>query len=293
LGTLQFSRNQLFTFLELRRDTSVGPYFYYAGKFVDNVLTVAGNPEKARLATFPEMIPSASEAGQQPTLTSLPGQESNWRGQKQPWYDNKERNAFQACTPFVLRNYISTQTQVPLLLVSTHTHALIYRPAVGPKMGLNFSVLSKFGNFLSSIPLFVCGITRYARGIYLKKLGMTMFHFRRELTVCALSFSGVPGLSAATTKQVYERHFANKDTKEFEQFHIAYVEFCKWVSFMFCVLILPYHFITKRLPRSLQVFQHGNARSGFRHSINYGDSGNQSKVHSFLCMYTHIVVSCL
>jgi len=33
-------------------------------KFVDNVLTVAGNPEKARLATFPEMIPTASEAGQ-------------------------------------------------------------------------------------------------------------------------------------------------------------------------------------------------------------------------------------
>ncbi|CAD6248252.1 unnamed protein product [Miscanthus lutarioriparius] len=64
-------------------------------------------------------------------------------------------------------------------------------------MGLNFSVLNKFGNFPSSIPLFVCG---------------------------------VPGLSAATTKQVYERHFANKDTKEFKDFHIAYVEFCKYFN---------------------------------------------------------------
>jgi hypothetical protein len=48
----------------LRRDSSVGPCFYYAGKSVDNILTVAGNPEKARLATFPETMSAASEAGQ-------------------------------------------------------------------------------------------------------------------------------------------------------------------------------------------------------------------------------------
>jgi len=50
--------------LALRRDTQLDHIFTMLEKFVDNVLTVAGNPEKARLATFPEMIPTASEAGQ-------------------------------------------------------------------------------------------------------------------------------------------------------------------------------------------------------------------------------------
>ncbi|EES04431.1 uncharacterized protein LOC8055073 [Sorghum bicolor] len=50
------------------------------------------------------------------------------------------------------------------------------------------------------------------------------------LNFSVLNKFGVPGLSAATTKQVYERHFANKDTKEFKDFHIAYVEFCKFFN---------------------------------------------------------------
>jgi hypothetical protein len=37
----------------------------------------------------------------------------------------KEKNAFQACVPFVLWNYINTQTQAPLHLVSTHGHTLV------------------------------------------------------------------------------------------------------------------------------------------------------------------------
>ncbi|KAF8677157.1 hypothetical protein HU200_046629 [Digitaria exilis] len=41
---------------------------------------------------------------------------------------------------------------------------------------------------------------------------------------------GLPGLSTATTKQVYERHFKNKKTGEFKDFHIAYVEFCKYFN---------------------------------------------------------------
>ncbi|CAN6236994.1 unnamed protein product [Urochloa humidicola] len=41
---------------------------------------------------------------------------------------------------------------------------------------------------------------------------------------------GLPGLSTATTKQVYERHFKNKKTGKFEDFHIAYVEFCKYFN---------------------------------------------------------------
>ena len=186
MGTLQFSRNQLFTFLALRRDTQLDHIFTMLEKFVDNVLTVAcRKPRKGQAGNLPRNDTYSFRS--RPTLTSLPGQESNWRGQKQPWYDNKERNAFQACTPFVLWDYISTQSQVPLLLVSTRTHALINHPAVGPKMGLNFSVLNKFGNFPSSIPLFVCGMMQYARGIYLKKLG-TMFHFRRGIdSLCSRS----------------------------------------------------------------------------------------------------------
>ncbi|CAL5024259.1 unnamed protein product [Urochloa decumbens] len=41
---------------------------------------------------------------------------------------------------------------------------------------------------------------------------------------------GLPGLSTATTKQVYERHFKNKKTGKFEDFHIAYIEFCKYFN---------------------------------------------------------------
>ncbi|CAO2044395.1 unnamed protein product [Urochloa humidicola] len=41
---------------------------------------------------------------------------------------------------------------------------------------------------------------------------------------------GLPGLSTATTKQVYERHFKNKKTGKFEEFHIAYIEFCKYFN---------------------------------------------------------------
>ncbi|RLM79914.1 uncharacterized protein C2845_PM12G02440 [Panicum miliaceum] len=41
---------------------------------------------------------------------------------------------------------------------------------------------------------------------------------------------GLPGLSTATTKQVYERHFKTKETGKFEDFHIAYVEFCKYFN---------------------------------------------------------------
>ncbi|PUZ73868.1 hypothetical protein GQ55_1G021700 [Panicum hallii var. hallii] len=41
---------------------------------------------------------------------------------------------------------------------------------------------------------------------------------------------GLPGLSTATTKQVYERHFKTKATGKFEDFHIAYVDFCKYFN---------------------------------------------------------------
>ncbi|OEL19702.1 hypothetical protein BAE44_0019279, partial [Dichanthelium oligosanthes] len=37
-------------------------------------------------------------------------------------------------------------------------------------------------------------------------------------------------LSSATTKQVYERHFKDKKTGKFEDFHIAYVEFCRYFN---------------------------------------------------------------
>ncbi|KAL6629759.1 hypothetical protein ACP70R_029524 [Stipagrostis hirtigluma subsp. patula] len=41
---------------------------------------------------------------------------------------------------------------------------------------------------------------------------------------------GLPGISTATTGQVYERHFKNKKTGTFEDFHLAYVEFCKYFN---------------------------------------------------------------
>ncbi|KAK3155910.1 hypothetical protein QOZ80_2AG0100310 [Eleusine coracana subsp. coracana] len=41
---------------------------------------------------------------------------------------------------------------------------------------------------------------------------------------------GLPGLTTATTGQVYERHFKGKKTDKFEDFHIAYIEFCKYFN---------------------------------------------------------------
>ena len=68
-------------------------------------------------------------------------------------------------------------------------------------------------------------------------------------SLCSPS-SGLPGLSTATTKQVYERHFKNKKTGKFEEFHIAYIEFCKWASFLFCGSILCPQFICFSVPIS-------------------------------------------
>ncbi|XP_037455803.1 uncharacterized protein LOC119326208 [Triticum dicoccoides] len=50
------------------------------------------------------------------------------------------------------------------------------------------------------------------------------------LPFSALNKLGVPGLGAVTTGQVYDRHFKNKDTRTFEEFHLAYVEFCKYFN---------------------------------------------------------------
>jgi hypothetical protein len=40
-------------------------------------------------------------------------------------------------------------------------------------------------------------------------------------------FSGLPGLSSVTTGQVYDRHFKDRGTGSFADFHIAYVDFCQ------------------------------------------------------------------
>jgi len=93
----------------------------------------------------------------------------------------KEKNAFQACVPFVLWNYINTGPLASCKHTRTHSGC----PFLGPKMGASFSAFNKFG---------------------------------------------LPGLSTATTKQVYERHFKNKKTSKFEDFHIAYIEFCKYFN---------------------------------------------------------------
>ncbi|XP_062218056.1 uncharacterized protein LOC133918279 [Phragmites australis] len=41
---------------------------------------------------------------------------------------------------------------------------------------------------------------------------------------------GLPGLSSVPTGQVYEQHFKNKKTGTFEDFHLAYIEFCKYFN---------------------------------------------------------------
>ncbi|KAJ1277683.1 hypothetical protein BS78_04G022300 [Paspalum vaginatum] len=50
------------------------------------------------------------------------------------------------------------------------------------------------------------------------------------LNFSAFNKFGLPGLSSVTTKQVYEQHFKNKKTDNFKDFHIAYVEFCKYFN---------------------------------------------------------------
>ncbi|XP_062224210.1 uncharacterized protein LOC133922757 [Phragmites australis] len=50
------------------------------------------------------------------------------------------------------------------------------------------------------------------------------------LASSALEKLGLPGLSSVTTKHAYENHFKNKKTGKFEDFHVAYVEFCKYVN---------------------------------------------------------------
>lgn len=40
----------------------------------------------------------------------------------------------------------------------------------------------------------------------------------------------MPGLGAVTTGQVYDRHFKERNTGTFEEFHLAYVEFCKYFN---------------------------------------------------------------
>ena len=62
----------------------------------------------------------------------------------------KEKNAFQACVPFVLWNYINTGPLASCKHTRTHSGC----PFLGPKMGASFSAFNKFGNFLSSILLF-------------------------------------------------------------------------------------------------------------------------------------------
>ena len=59
----------------------------------------------------------------------------------------KEKNAFQACVPFVLWNYINTGPLASCKHTRTHSGC----PFLGPKMGASFSAFNKFGNFLSSI----------------------------------------------------------------------------------------------------------------------------------------------
>ncbi|KAL6888587.1 hypothetical protein ACP4OV_009613 [Aristida adscensionis] len=104
----------------------------------------------------------------------------NWRGRNNlSMIRGQGRNAFQACAPSVLSNYINTQA--PLHLVNTRADSLL----LGPKMGHSFSAFNKFG---------------------------------------------LPGISSVTTKQVFEQHFKDKPTAKFEDFHIAYVEFCKYFN---------------------------------------------------------------
>ena len=74
-----------------------------------------------------------------------------WRGRNNlGMITMKEKNAFQACVPFVLWNYINTGPLASCKHTRTHSGCLF----LGPKMGASFSAFNKFGNFLSSILLF-------------------------------------------------------------------------------------------------------------------------------------------
>uniref|UniRef100_A0ACD5VAG3 Uncharacterized protein n=1 Tax=Avena sativa TaxID=4498 RepID=A0ACD5VAG3_AVESA len=50
------------------------------------------------------------------------------------------------------------------------------------------------------------------------------------LPFSAFNKFGLPGLSSVTTGQVYDRHFKDRGTGNFADFHIAYVDFCQYFN---------------------------------------------------------------
>ncbi|TVU33561.1 hypothetical protein EJB05_25386, partial [Eragrostis curvula] len=137
---------------------------------------ITKNQNEARLVTFPSN--DSSSFGTRPTLTSLGGQESDWRGRiNLSLGRRKERNAFQACA-LILLNYINSWA--PSHLVRTYA-------------------------------AYPCLLDR-------------------KWVVPLVPSTRLPGLTSATTGQVYEKHFKDKQTGDFKDFHIAYVEFCKYFN---------------------------------------------------------------